>query len=138
MEARDLLEALAAQVRELAKSETVIGEPVVLGDATIVPVTRVTVGFGAGAGSGEVNEAAKTEKAGGTGGGGGGGVRIAPAAFIVLQHGEVTVLAAPGKRGALAEMFERVPDLVEKIVAAQKPKVGEDEDPGAAAKDGEG
>ena len=122
MEPRDLLEALAAQVRELARSETVIGEPLVLGDATIVPVTRVTVGFGGGSGSGEVNEAAKTEKAGGTGGGGGGGVRIAPAAFIVMQHGEVSVLAAPGKRGALAEMFEQVPDLIEKIVAAQQSK----------------
>lgn len=126
MEPRDLLEALAAQVRELAKSETVIGEPLVLGDATIVPVTRVTVGFGAGSGSGEVNEAAKTEKAGGTGGGGGGGVRIAPAAFIVMQHGEVSVLAAPGKRGALAEMFEQVPDLVEKIVAAQQSKAAKE------------
>ena len=135
MEPRDLLEALAAQVRELAKSETVIGEPLVLGDATIVPVTRVTVGFGAGSGSGEVIEAEKTEKAGGTGGGGGGGVRIAPAAFIVLQHGEVTVLAAPGKRGALAEMFEQVPDLVEKIVAAQQSKGAKEGAKEAQAKD---
>jgi len=128
MEPRELLEALAVQVRELAKSETVIGEPLVLGDATIVPVTRVTVGFGAGSGSGEMNEAEKAEKAGGTGGGGGGGVRIAPAAFIVMQHGEVRVLAAPGKRGALAEMFEQVPDLVEKIVSAQQAKGGAKED----------
>ncbi len=137
MEPRDLLEALAAQVRELAKSETVIGEPLVLGDATIVPVTRVTVGFGAGSGSGEVNEAEKTEKAGGTGGGGGGGVRIAPAAFIVMQHGEVSVLAAPGKRGALAEMFEQVPDLIEKIVAAQHPKAAK-ETASATERDAEG
>ena len=137
MEPRDLLEALAAQVRELAKSETVIGEPLVLGDATIVPVTRVTVGFGAGSGSGEVNEAAKTEKAGGTGGGGGGGVRIAPAAFIVMQRGEVSVLAAPGKRGALAEMFEQVPDLIEKIVAAQQAKAAK-ETASATERDSEG
>ena len=137
MEPRDLLEALAAQVRELAKSETVIGEPLVLGDATIVPVTRVTVGFGGGSGSGEVNEAAKTEKAGGTGGGGGGGVRIAPAAFIVMQRGEVSVLAAPGKRGALAEMFEQVPDLIEKIVAAQQAKAAK-ETASATERDSEG
>ncbi len=120
MQPSDLLNVLAAQVRDIAKSETVIGEPIVLADATIVPVTRVMVGFGGGSGSGETDEGEKSPKAGGTGGGGGGGVRIEPAAFIVMQAGHVTVLAAPGKRGALAEVFEQVPDLIEKIMSKQQ------------------
>jgi uncharacterized spore protein YtfJ len=126
MEPRELLEALAARVRELASSEMVVGTPIVLGEVTIVPITRVTIGFGGGSGSGEANEGAKP-KAGGTGGGGGGGVRISPAAFVVLQAGEVQVLAAPGKRGALADVFERVPDLVEKLMARQQAKAAPDD-----------
>ena len=122
MQPSDLLETLAAHVRELAKSETVIGEPMVIGDVTVVPVTRVLVGFGAGSGSGNVDESEKAPKAGGSGGGGGGGVRIEPAAFILLEGGKVSVVAAPAKRGALAEMFEQVPDLIEKIVATQQSK----------------
>jgi uncharacterized spore protein YtfJ len=122
MQPTELLEVLAAQVRDLAKTETVVGEPIVLGDTTIVPVSRVMVGFGGGSGSGDVSEDGKAEKAGGAGGGGGGGVRIEPAAFIVQRGGEVSVIAAPAKRGALAEMFEQVPDLIEKVLDAQRAK----------------
>lgn len=132
MQPSDLLETLAARVRELAKSETVIGEPMVVGDVTIVPVTRVLVGFGAGSGSGNVDESEKAPKAGGAGGGGGGGVRIEPAAFILLESGKVSVVAAPAKRGALAEMFEQVPDLIEKIVAKQQAQAQPAKEPGTA------
>jgi uncharacterized spore protein YtfJ len=128
MKPTELLEVLAAQVRDLAKTETVVGDPIVLGDTTIVPVSRVMVGFGGGSGSGDVNEPGKAEKAGGAGGGGGGGVRIEPAAFIVQRGAEVSVVAAPAKRGALAEMFEQVPDLVERIIAAQRAKGETSED----------
>jgi len=125
MQPTELLEVLAKQVRELAKTETVVGDPIVVGDTTIVPISRVMVGFGGGSGSGDVNEAGKSEKVGGAGGGGGGGVRIEPAAFIVKRGDDVSVMAAPGKRGALAEMFEQVPDLIEKVVSAKQAK-GED------------
>ena len=129
MQPTELLEVLAAQVRDLAKTETVVGDPITLGDTTIVPVSRVMVGFGGGSGSGDVNEAGKAEKAGGAGGGGGGGVRIEPAAFLILRGGEVSVVAAPAKRGALAEMFEQVPDLVEKVLSAQRAKGDDPETP---------
>ncbi len=115
MEARELLEAIAAKVREMAKTETIVGEPIVLGDVTLVPVTRVMVGFGGGSGGDVDAKSDKAQKAAGSGGGGGGGVRVEPAAFIVLQRGEVSIMAVPGKRGALAE-------LVEKLVAQQKAK----------------
>ena len=123
MQPTELLEVLAKQVRELAKTETVVGDPIVVGDTTIVPISRVMVGFGSGSGSGDVNEAGKGEEVGAAGGGG--GVRIEPAAIIVKRGDDVSVMAAPGKRGALAEMFEQVPGLIEKVVSAKQAK-GED------------
>jgi uncharacterized spore protein YtfJ len=128
MEARELLEAIAAKVREMAKTETIVGEPIVLGDVTLVPVTRVMVGFGGGSGGGDVDaKSDKAQKTAGSGGGGGGGVRVEPAAFIVLQRGEVSIMAVPGKRGALAELIDQVPELVEKLAAQQKAKKEGDE-----------
>jgi len=118
MEARELLEAIAAKVREMAKTETIVGEPIVLGDVTLLPVTRVMIGFGGGSGGGDVDaKSDKAQRAAGSGGGGGGGVRVEPAAFIVLQRGEVSIMAVPGKRGALAELVEQMPELVEKLAA---------------------
>jgi uncharacterized spore protein YtfJ len=124
MEPHELLESIAEKVRSLARTDTIVGDPIVLGDATILPVTRVMVGFGGGSGSGDAARSGDAPKAAGSGGGGGGGVRVEPAAFIVLQGGQVAVMAAPGKRGALSELFEQVPDLIEKISAAQAAKGG--------------
>jgi uncharacterized spore protein YtfJ len=120
MQPHELLESIAEKVRSLARTDTIVGAPIVLGDATLLPVTRVMVGFGGGSGSADAERAGDAPK--GSGGGGGGGVRVEPAAFIVLQGGQVTVMAVPGKRGALSELFEQVPDLVEKISAAQAGK----------------
>ncbi len=136
MQPTELLEVLARQVRELAKTETVVGDPIVVGDTTIVPISRVMVGFGGGSGAGDVGEGGKGEKVGGSGGGGGGGVRIEPAAFIVKRGSDVSIMAAPGKRGALADMFEQVPDLVEKVVGAAMSKGKDSEKKGKDGKDG--
>ncbi len=123
MDPRELLEGIAAKVREMAKTETIVGEPIVLGDATLLPVTRVMVGFGGGSGTGDAEtKSDKAQKAVGSGGGGGGGVRVEPAAFIVLQRGEVSIMAVPGKRGALAGLVEHMPDLIEKLAAQKKEK----------------
>jgi uncharacterized spore protein YtfJ len=124
MEPNDMLSTLAEHVRTLVQSETVIGQPLTVGTATVIPVTRVTFGFGGGGGSGEAAQGEKAGRAGGTGSGGGVGVRMEPAAFIVMQDDKLQVLAAPGKRGALGDLFERVPDLVEKISAAQAERKG--------------
>ena len=41
MKTTDLLEVLAPQVRVLARTEAVVGEPIMRGDTTIVSVSRV-------------------------------------------------------------------------------------------------
>lgn len=138
MQPTELLEVLARQVRELASTETIVGDAIVIGDTTIVPISRVMVGFGGGSGAGDVNEGGKGEKVGGSGGGGGGGVRIEPAAFIVKRGSDVSVMAAPGKRGALADMFEQVPDLVEKVVGAAMSKGKDSEKKGKKDSEAEG
>jgi uncharacterized spore protein YtfJ len=136
MEPNELLGAIAAQVRHMARTENIVGDPMTIGDVTLVPITRVMIGFGGGSGGADVTSAKEEGPrlgtgGGGSGGGGGAGVRVEPAAFIVVQHGEVSILAVPGKRGALADLAEHVPDLVEKVasVAAKaKKEAKEDRD----------
>lgn len=120
MEASEMLKTLVDEVRKLAETKTIVGEPMEFAGNTVIPVTRLMVGFAGGSGSGEGGDEAKKQQGSGSGGGGGGGVRVEPAAFIVIKGGELSVLAAPGKRGAMAELFEHVPDLIDKIVESQK------------------
>ena len=122
MQPQELLNTLIEDIERIAKTETIVGEPIMVGSNTVVPVIRLSVGFGAGGGEGQGTDAKTSAQGGGTGGGAGGGIRIEPAAFIVTKGDELSIMAAPGKRGRLAEMFEHLPDLVNKVMEARQTK----------------
>ncbi len=125
MDPQELLKTLVDELQRIAKTETIVGEPIEVAGNTIIPVCRVMLGFGGGSGQGEEAKEGEKKRATGGGGGGGGGLKIEPAAFIVIKGEEVAILAAPGPRGKLAELFEKIPDLIEKIAQAKK-KEGEE------------
>jgi uncharacterized spore protein YtfJ len=104
----DILKGVVGELREIAKSETVIGEPVTIGDRTVIPIVKISFGFGAGGGEGS------SEKTGaGFGGGGGGGAKIEPAAFIILEKDEVKLL--PAGKGKWDTIIDAIPDFAKKI-----------------------
>ncbi len=104
----DILKGVVGELKEIAKSETVIGEAVTVGDQTVIPVVKISVGFGAGGGQGE------DEKSGtGFGGGGGGGARIEPVAFIILDKTGASLL--PVSKGKWEGIIETIPGLAKKL-----------------------
>lgn len=107
--AQDILKNLIGELKELAKTETIVGSPITVGEYTIVPISRVSLGAGAGGGAGEADA-----KKGCTGecGGGGGGVRMSPVALIAVRGSELSVHRL-GVGGSLGRTVERMPDLLE-------------------------
>ncbi len=118
--AEQILKTLLDEIKTIARTETILGEPINIGNNTIIPVCRIMLGFGAGGGEAETKE--KKGEAGG--GGGGGGVKVEPAAFIVIKGEEVTIMGA--KPGKLEGLFEAVPGIIEKIQQAKKAKKEEE------------
>ncbi len=119
MEPTVLLKEMVEEMKTVAKTDTVIGEPIEVAGNIIIPVSRIALGFGGGTGHGEGDDQAKHSKGLGEGGGGGGGIRVEPAAFIVIREGKVEIQAVPGKRGALDELFDKAPELVDKFFKAR-------------------
>lgn len=118
----DLIALVSAQVGDIAKSDVVLGDPIELGAVTIVPLSRVSVGFGSGggAGEGETPRQKGQRHAGrgrGTGGGGGGAGKVRPVGVIVFGPAGVEVMPITERKGLLDKLFERVPELVEKVQA---------------------
>jgi uncharacterized spore protein YtfJ len=109
-----VFEALLGQLKNMAKTETVIGEPFTIGEYHAVPVIKIFLGMGAGMGTGPAL-GKKSESSGQApgGGGGGGGIRIEPIGFLVSRGDHVSLLTL-GKKGALTSLLDRVPDLMEK------------------------
>ena len=109
--AQDILKSLISELRDLAKTETVVGTPITMGEYVIVPISRVSLGVGAGGGVGESDG---KEKRGGSGegGGGGGGIRMSPVALVAVRGGELSVHRL-GAGGSLGRTVERMPDVLE-------------------------
>lgn len=105
-----MLQRLTEFIQKEAKTETVIGEPFQLGGFQCVPVIRLGVGFGSGGGSGD---SAKTGK--GEGGGAGAGIGIDPIGFLVTRNEEISFISTNQNKG-LSAIFEKVPDLLEKLM----------------------
>ena len=127
MQPQELLDTLVHDIQGIVKTETVIGTPITVGDNTVIPVIRMNVGFGAGGGEGQGPNGKGEIQGSGTGGGAGGGIRIEPAAFIVSQGNDVSIMAAPGERGRMAEMFsemfDHLPEMIDKFKESTKPEV---------------
>ncbi|NOY89223.1 MAG: sporulation protein [FCB group bacterium] len=104
----EILKGVVGELREISKSETIIGQPITVGDRTVIPVVKISVGFGAGGGQGE-NEKAGT----GFGGGGGGGVRIEPSAFIIMDKSGISLL--PVAKGKWDTIIDAIPNIAKKI-----------------------
>tara|TARA_R110002072_G_scaffold966_3_gene7935 strand:- start:49 stop:423 length:375 start_codon:yes stop_codon:yes gene_type:complete len=108
----ELLGQITDFIKTEAKTETVVGEQFELGQFKCVPVIKVGMGFGTGGGEGVET---KTKARKGQGAGGGAGVGIEPIGFLVTKDEEISFIEA-GKIHGLAAAFEKVPDLIEKIV----------------------
>lgn len=105
-----LVKTATEKIRELVDSETIVGKPVVTADGTtIIPVSKVSVGFASGGSD------LPTKASGNFGGGSGAGITITPVAFIAIYQGEVKLLqltANAPKENAIVNM---VPDVIDKV-----------------------
>ncbi|ARV14610.1 GerW family sporulation protein [Polaribacter sp. SA4-12] len=111
----ELLEKITDFMKSEANTNTVIGEQFDLGEFKCVPVIKVGMGFGSGGGEGTDPKT----KGKGQGIGAGAGVGIEPIGFLVTKGDQISFVEA-GKTHGLAAAFEKIPDLIEKVVQNKK------------------
>ena len=105
----EVLQTVVGELRQMARSESIIGAPVTVGERTVLPITKLSFGFGAGGAEGT-----RTDKGTGFGGGGGGGAMIEPVAFLILDKDRVQLLTTR-KHGVVEAVLEAAPDLISSI-----------------------
>lgn len=103
----DILKGVVGELKELAQSETIIGDPVTVGDTTVIPIVKISFGFGAGGGQRDSGKADQY------GGGGGGGARIEPAAFIIMDKDGVKLI--PAGKGKFDQIIDAIPNIAKKL-----------------------
>ncbi|PJI08738.1 MULTISPECIES: GerW family sporulation protein [Clostridium] len=105
---KENLDVLFTKLEKFLRTETVVGEPIKVGETTLIPIISVMFGCGTGSGTGD-NKGIKGE-----GGGLGAGARVTPNAILVIKNDEVTMLPVKN-RGNLDKLLEMVPEIVSKV-----------------------
>lgn len=113
----NMLDNTIAKIREMVDVNSVIGDPIVTADGiTVIPVSKVSIGFGGG-GSDFVSKTANT-KENPFGGGVGAGVKVTPIAFLIIKEGSVRMIpVATPANTTVDRLVEMVPDTLDKISA---------------------
>lgn len=97
---RELLSGLDGFV----SSKSVVGEPISVGDTTIVPLMDLQIGVGAGSYNGKANGAA-----------GGLGASMKPTALIILKEGDVRLVRVSGEQSGLVQVLDAIPEVVDRV-----------------------
>jgi len=111
----NMLENTIAKIREMVDVNSVIGQPITTEQGvTIIPISKVSVGFGGG-GSDFVSRHPNHQE-NPFGGGVGGGVKVTPIAFLVIKGESVRMLPVATAPNTTADrVVEMVPDLLDKV-----------------------
>ena len=112
-----IMDSTLEKIRAMVDADTVIGDPIVQGEITLLPVSKVSFGLASGGSdfAGKGNSPL-------FGGGGGAGVSITHIAFIVIKGSDVKMLQIYKDESAANKAIGMVPELFEKISSLFKKK----------------
>ena len=105
-----IMESTLDKMREMVDVSTIIGEPMVTGDTTLIPVSKVSYGFTSG--GTDLPSKQNNELFGGAGGG---GISITPVAFIVIQNGTVRLMQINNYNSSADRAIAMIPELIDKV-----------------------
>ena len=103
----DMMTNSMSKIRDMIDVNTVVGDPITTpGGVTIIPVTKVSIGYGGGG-----SDFAMKNMPGGAGA----GIKITPVAFLVIRGENVRMLpVAEPASTSVDRLIELLPDLLEK------------------------
>lgn len=135
----DIIKVSLEKIKDIVGAETIIGSPIeTAGGTTIIPVSKVAVGFASGGLDYDADKQDKDKKpsllaSASFSGGGGTGISVSPIGFLVVgKDGRVELLTVDNPNAGdtvdkLVSVIERSPEIIARIKSAFNKK-GEDEE----------
>ena len=115
MTINDTLAILLDKVKALAKTETVVGDPIVVKDTTLIPISKISIGFATGGGEHGAND----QKSGGDGAGG--GISVTPIAVVVIKEGKDSkLLWLEKENSSVNKLLNLVPNILDRLIPEEK------------------
>lgn len=109
-----LLGTAMDKLGSMVNVNTVVGQPITAGNLTIIPISRVSLGFVAGGGEYAAKQAEPA-----FGGGSGGGMAVNPVGFLACMGDTVRYIPVNGQ-DPLDKLVDMTPGLIDKLENAFK------------------
>lgn len=106
---KSIMDVTMDKLRAMVDANTIIGDPIVVGDVTLLPVSKVSFGLATGG-----SDFPSKTQSGLFGGGGGAGVTIAPVAFIAVCDGNVKMMPVYNELSSAEKALAMAPEVLER------------------------
>lgn len=106
----EMMQSTMNSIKNLVEVNNIVGEPIYTPDGmTLIPVSRVSFGFGGAGGDMPGNKE-------NFGGGSAAGVKIEPIGFLVVKEGSVKMVnVTPPAKNSMDRMLDLVPQVLDKV-----------------------
>ena len=113
---KTLMTETMEKIKSMVDVNTIIGKPIQAGGTTIIPVSKVTFGFGTGVTDFQSRNTRENAPLC-FGGGGGAGVTVSPVCFLVVtSDGDARVLPLNAQaESAVDRLVEMIPGAINKV-----------------------
>lgn len=124
----NVFEFTTKQIRSIASEQSVTEMPIVVGDVTLIPISKLSCGFSCGG-----SDIAQKKHADGLFAGAGAKVNKTPISFLAVQNGNVTVLSVSAEDAKNKGIWETVKPLLATLKEKSAAKKAAKEEAKAAA-----
>lgn len=112
----EMLAGVSDSFKGMIDVNSVIGNPIVAGDGTmIVPISKVSFGFGGGGFEYDTKKNDVRMDGKNFSGGMGGGASVEAEAFLVINGGSVRLIPMEGDASAVSRIVDMMPVVIDKV-----------------------
>lgn len=106
---KGIMDVTMEKLRTMVDANIITGNPIAVGDITLIPVSKVAFGLATGGSDFPSKSGAEL-----FGGGGGAGVTVSPIAFIVISGDNVKMLPVYNELTTVEKAVSMAPEILEK------------------------
>lgn len=106
---KGIMEVTMEKLRAMVDANTIIGDPIVVSDITLIPVSKIS--FGVATGGSDFPSKTRNDI---FGGGGGAGVTVSPVAFIAISNGNAHMMPIYNDLGTVEKAINMAPEVLAK------------------------
>lgn len=126
---QSLMETTVETIKGSIDTNTIVGEPIQTESTVVVPISKVTIGFGIGGGEysrgnndcdDKDNSKNNDKNDSNFAGGSAGAISVQPVAFVVVENGETRLMSLDSNINLVDNILTVTPRVIEKIQKLSK------------------